>query len=65
MVGLLVMFNHRMRSPNASLPVESTADSFRWIMGLSVIGVLLMFLGLVRRQPIPESGEEALPFMGQ
>jgi hypothetical protein len=59
MIAMFVTFNHMMQSPTASVSPESLDSQFRWIIGLSVIGGLLMFLGLVRRQPITESHGEA------
>jgi ACR3 family arsenite efflux pump ArsB len=52
-VAMLIFFNHMTQSPIASIVSESMSNSLRWITGLSVIGFLLMFLGLVRRRPVP------------
>jgi hypothetical protein len=60
-IDMLVTFNRITQSSYAPISQESIINSLRWIIGLWVIGSLLMFLGLVRRQPIPEAGEEPLP----
>jgi hypothetical protein len=59
MVGMLITFNDMAQSPTTTVESDSINDSLSWILGLAVVGSLLMFLGLVHRQPIPESGEEA------
>lgn len=51
MIGMLVTFNKMMQSPNAGV----SSDSIRWTIEMSVVGTLVMFLGLVRRRPVVES----------
>ncbi len=58
MLGMLVTLNHMIQSPKVSISPESISDSLHWIIGWSVIGSLLVFLGLVHRQPVRESKHE-------
>lgn len=58
MVGTLITFNRMMQSARTPISPASVSDSFRWIIGWSVIGSLLVFLGLVHRQPVRESKHE-------
>jgi len=51
MIGMLVMFNMAAQSSNAGV----SSASIRWTIGMSLVGTLLMFLGLVRRQPVATS----------
>jgi hypothetical protein len=60
MVAMLVTFCHMMHSGTPSSPA-SISDSLRWIVGWSVIGCLLVFLGLVHRQPVRQSKHETMP----
>lgn len=57
MAEMLVTFCRMMHSHTPSSPV-SISDSIRWIIGWSVIGSLLVFLGLVHRQPVRQSRHE-------
>jgi hypothetical protein len=50
-VGIAAL-GHVVQLPNAPIPAESIDNARHWIISLAVIGVLLVFLGLVRRQPI-------------
>ena len=62
MIALLVAFNRIQQSPTAAtVSPEPLVDSLRWITGSTVIGILLMFLGLVHRKPIFESRELTSP----
>jgi hypothetical protein len=58
MIALLVTFHHLAQSSDAFVSPESINNLFRWIIGLSVIGTLLMFLGLVHRQPFSASDKK-------
>ena len=49
---MLVTFNDTVTKAR---PIESFDSQLEWIIGLTQIGFLLIFLGLVRRQPIPET----------
>ena len=60
LIPVYVALNEMMQSPKALSP-ESISKALDWIIGLSVIGFLLMFLGLVRRQPISNLEENAPP----
>ena len=57
MIAMLTTFNHLTESPNAPIPAQSISDSLWWLGGPPLIGSLLMFFGLVRRQTIAEPGE--------
>jgi hypothetical protein len=62
MIGMIVTFNN-VQSPDVSASLDS---QMRWIMGSTVIGLLLMFLGVVHRQPIAEAKETAAsPAIGE
>ncbi len=50
MMDLLVTFSKVTQSANVAVSL----DSICWTIGISVVGLLLMFLGLVRRRPITE-----------
>lgn len=58
MIPMLVTFNSMVQSSTAASSSEAVSDWIRWMTATGVIGTLLMFLGLVRRQPIPELEEE-------
>jgi len=59
--GMIVSFNRMTQSTNAQLPSGSLGGLLNWIMGLSMVGILLIFLGLVHRQPVLKRGENASP----
>jgi hypothetical protein len=61
MVGMIVTFNRLVQSPNAPLSPGSVANSLDWIIGFTTIGILLIFLGLVHRQPVLKHGEDTPP----
>jgi hypothetical protein len=42
---------------SGSLRPEAWPDAIQWRLGSSSIGVLLVFLGLVRRRPVPQQGK--------
>ncbi len=61
LISMLVTFNQFVQSPHARIAADSIDESLRWIIGGPLIGVLLVFLGLIRRRPVVEAGDNALP----
>jgi hypothetical protein len=61
MIAMFFFAAHIVQSPHAPIASESIDNALRWIIGFSVIGSLLVFLGLVNRQQVKETAEEALP----
>jgi hypothetical protein len=55
--GIAVTFSRMTQSTNAQLPAGSLDGSLYWVVGLFWVGILLIFIGLVRRQPILKRGE--------
>jgi hypothetical protein len=53
-VGMLLTFRLLTQSSAGEIPQQPLQDLLRWSIGLSATGILLLFLGLVRRRPIPE-----------
>jgi hypothetical protein len=51
---ILVVNMHAGKTPSA----ESLFDWLTWAVGISVVGSLLLFLGLVRRRPVAEAEEK-------
>ena len=51
-VGMIITFNRVVQSPNTPVSSELVASSLDWIIGFTTIGTLLIFLGLVHRQPV-------------
>jgi hypothetical protein len=47
-----------MLSQTRQNPSDSLNNVFDWSIGYFVMGNILLFLGLVRRQPISESGKK-------
>jgi hypothetical protein len=57
LMAMHLTFTRMTQSPTAISP-DSLDNQIRWITGLSVIGVLLIFLGLVQRRPIPDESKK-------
>jgi hypothetical protein len=57
-IVMVVTLSDAVQSPTVPVSPESLEYRFRWIIGLTVLGALVIFLGLVHRQPITELGAE-------
>jgi hypothetical protein len=53
LMAMHLTFTRMTQSPTAISP-DSLDNQIRWITGSSAIGILLIFLGLVQRRPIPD-----------
>ena len=60
-VGMLVSFNALTQTPPVPVSPATLHNVIRWSMALTAIGVLMVFLGVARRQPIPKLEEKTFP----
>ncbi len=49
LVAMFIGFNHMIRPPAAWV---DAGKSLKWVMGTAMIGVLLIFIGFIRRRPV-------------
>jgi hypothetical protein len=62
MIGMVFVFNSAALSPTRTTVSEASIDNLLLgTIGATLVGGLLLFLGLVRRRPIPQRTETTAP----